>query len=266
MGGIVLDDVMLRIGHVARTTGVSRRMLRHWEDVGLLAPAAVDPVSGYRRYAPSQVGRVRAIASLRAAGFGLEAIADLLGEALSEQQLVELLEGRENELVAEIDQASTRLGDVRRRLDSLRRGHRTMGSLHIASLPGLRLAAVQTAVGDESEISEAVTDLLARLREKIVAAEHPDAEIVLTYDGTSEDVIVVTAGVEDADLPGLTDVEVAAADTGVTVRLEPPPLAVGDAWIALDARVERAGLATCGVYRQTVTGGAVILQAPVRPL
>ncbi|MGL4175985.1 MAG: MerR family transcriptional regulator, partial [Dermatophilaceae bacterium] len=82
----------LRIGQVAHATGVSRRMLRHWEDAGLLAPAAVDPVSDCRWYAPSQVGRVRAIASLRAAGFGLEAITDLLGEALSEQQLVELLE------------------------------------------------------------------------------------------------------------------------------------------------------------------------------
>lgn len=70
---------MLSIGEVAHATGVTRRMLRHWEDVGLLEPAAVDEHTGYRRYAHSQVGRVRAIAALRAVGFGLEAIKDLLG-------------------------------------------------------------------------------------------------------------------------------------------------------------------------------------------
>ena len=57
---------MLTIGDVAHRTGVSRRMLRHWEAEGLLEPAAIDPASGYRRYTPAQAGRVHAIAALRA--------------------------------------------------------------------------------------------------------------------------------------------------------------------------------------------------------
>ncbi|MGL5860784.1 MAG: MerR family transcriptional regulator, partial [Phycicoccus sp.] len=87
---------------------------------------------------------------------------------------------------------------------------------------------------------------------------------VLTYDGTAADVIVVAAGVEGAGRAGLVDIQVAAADLGVTVRLAPPPAVVADAWIALDARMQEAGFATTGVYRQTLGGGAVIVQAPVR--
>lgn len=45
-----MDVDMLSIGEVAHATGVSRRMLRHWEDIGLLAPTAVDEFTGYRRY------------------------------------------------------------------------------------------------------------------------------------------------------------------------------------------------------------------------
>lgn len=47
---------MLSIGEIAHSTGVSRRMLRHWEDEGLLTPAVTDPVTGYRRYQDSQLG------------------------------------------------------------------------------------------------------------------------------------------------------------------------------------------------------------------
>lgn len=62
---------MLSIGDLAHATGVSRRMLRHWEHERLLTPAAVDPSTGYRRYRDSQIGHVRAIAELRQLGFGL---------------------------------------------------------------------------------------------------------------------------------------------------------------------------------------------------
>lgn len=49
---------MLSIGEIAHVTGVSRRMLRHWEEVGLITPASIDEFTGYRRYSRSQVGRV----------------------------------------------------------------------------------------------------------------------------------------------------------------------------------------------------------------
>ena len=48
---------MLSIGEIAHSTGVSRRMLRHWEDEGLLTPAVTDPVTGFRRYQDSQLAR-----------------------------------------------------------------------------------------------------------------------------------------------------------------------------------------------------------------
>ena len=118
---------MLSIGELAHRTGVSRRMLRHWEEIGLLAPAEVDDRTAYRKYSVSQTGRVRAIAALRAVGFGLDAIADLLDSDLSETRLVALLRAREVDLLAQISEASTRLQEVRERLDSLEEGRRVKG-------------------------------------------------------------------------------------------------------------------------------------------
>lgn len=260
---------MLSIGEVAHRTAVSRRMLRHWEDVGLLTPVAVDEHTGYRRYAPSQVGRVRAIAALRAVGFGLGEIADLLSGQLTNQRLVELLHARERELSGEIAEASARLDEVRRRLTALQEGHRTIvQNLELGPLPALRLASLTTVVADESEIGDAIVDLLPRLRSRLAGHAVEDAEIVLTYDGTQEETIVVTAGVPltGGQVPGLDTTGLPGAERGATVRFDTSP-SVGDAWLALDAHLEGSGVQTTGVYRQVLTrDGGVVLAAPVRDL
>jgi DNA-binding transcriptional MerR regulator len=261
---------MLSIGEIAHFTGVSRRMLRHWEEAGLIVPASIDEHTGYRRYARSQIGRVRAIAALRSVGFGLEAIGDLLGPQLTQQRLVELLRIREEELVAQIEEASKRLTAVHKRLDAIKKGHRTiMNALELGALPDIRLASLQASVADESEIGNAVSQLLPRLRGSLEDLRFGNVDIVLTYDGTADDLIVVTAGAaipeEAVTASDLRTVEVAGSERGVTVGFDLPPADIGDAWISLDASLEEQDLETTGVYRQTLTPhGGVILQAPLR--
>ena len=253
-------DHMLRIGEIAQGTGVSRRMLRHWEQLGLVEPASTDPLTGYRRYAPSQVGRVRAIASLRALGFGLDTIGDLLDGDLDERRLVDLLRTRERELVAQVDEASRRLAEVRSRLATFERGrHTVMSTLELAPLPALRLWSVRAAVRDETEIPDTARRLRRELRDRL----GDDDAVVLLYDGTADDAILVTAGTP-TPLHGLTVVDVAPVDEGVAVTFDAPP-DVADAWIALDTALADRGLRATGVYRQiTAPGGTVTLQAEVR--
>src|SRR5215213_9260073 len=260
---------MLSIGEIAHFTGVSRRMLRHWEESGLIVPASTDEYTGHRRYARTQVGRVRAIAALRPLDFGLGEIRDLLGPQLTEQRLVSLLQTREGELAVRIDEDSARLREVRKRLDAIRRGHTTiMSTIELGPLPSLRLASLQATVRDESEIGDALSDLLPRLQDELDSRGLDGVEIVVTYDGTEDgNSIVVTAGaVIDAavDASGLTTIDVSGGDRGVTVRFDVPPADIGDAWISLDASLDEYGLETTGVYRQILTPkGGVILQAPL---
>lgn len=66
----------LRIGELSRRTGVSQRLLRYYEDQGLLTPAR--RASGYREYEPSDVLVVAHIRNLLAAGLSTATIADVL--------------------------------------------------------------------------------------------------------------------------------------------------------------------------------------------
>lgn len=49
----LVDDLMA-IGEFSERSGLSAKRLRTYAAEGLLAPAAVDPVSGYRYYSPGQ--------------------------------------------------------------------------------------------------------------------------------------------------------------------------------------------------------------------
>ncbi|HET6285424.1 MAG TPA: MerR family transcriptional regulator [Amycolatopsis sp.] len=66
----------MRIGELVRRTGVRERLLRYYEEQGLLHP--VRRPSGYREYSEQDVGRVRNIRTLLAAGLGTATIAGVL--------------------------------------------------------------------------------------------------------------------------------------------------------------------------------------------
>ena len=57
---------MLKIGEFSKLSRVSVRMLRHYDEVGLLAPSEVDPMTGYRYYSERQLITAGRIAALRA--------------------------------------------------------------------------------------------------------------------------------------------------------------------------------------------------------
>lgn len=68
----------MNIGDAARATGLSAKMIRYYEQIGLIAPAARS-LSGYRHYAEGDIAALTFISRCRRMGFGVEQIRDLLG-------------------------------------------------------------------------------------------------------------------------------------------------------------------------------------------
>lgn len=69
---------MLKIGDFSKLSRVSIRMLRHYDEIGLLIPEFTDPFTGYRHYGEAQLTAANRITALRDMGFGLVAIAELM--------------------------------------------------------------------------------------------------------------------------------------------------------------------------------------------
>lgn len=71
------DLGLLRIGVFSTLSRISIRMLRHYQNHGVLIPAWVDQFSGHRFYHPDQLVQARRVVLLRDAGFSIEQIAEL---------------------------------------------------------------------------------------------------------------------------------------------------------------------------------------------
>ena len=108
----------MKIGDASGASGVSQRMIRHYEKIGLM-PAAARRESGYRDYSDGDVHRLRFIANARDLGFPIEEIRALLDlwadRGRSSAEVKALAEARARELgkkAAALEQMRTVLLDL----------------------------------------------------------------------------------------------------------------------------------------------------------
>jgi DNA-binding transcriptional MerR regulator len=109
---------MFSIGEFARLGGVSVRTLRHYDEIGLLRPATVDPDTGYRGYSAARLGQISRIIALKELGLSLAQVRRLLdGVTLGELRGMLLL--RRAQFEHEVDQHTNQLLGVEARLSSI---------------------------------------------------------------------------------------------------------------------------------------------------
>lgn len=99
---IVIDlegDVMFKIGEFSKLTQVSVRMLRYYDEIGLLKPLHIDEESGYRMYGSQQIPELNKIIYLRDSGFQTSEIQMALQD---DDNMMKLLEQKHSEVVTSI--------------------------------------------------------------------------------------------------------------------------------------------------------------------
>lgn len=99
----------MNIGQAAKASGVSAKMIRHYESIGVI-PGPPRSQSGYRRYEPSDIQHLSFIRRARAAGFGLPDI----------KKLISLWQDKQRPARDVKRLASAHLADIEARIEELR--------------------------------------------------------------------------------------------------------------------------------------------------
>lgn len=93
---------MLKIGDFSKLSRISIRMLRHYDEIGILHPESVDDFTGYRYYSESQLPLAGQIQTLKSLGFGLSAIKEILYKHGDTQEMEHFLLAKRKELREEV--------------------------------------------------------------------------------------------------------------------------------------------------------------------
>jgi DNA-binding transcriptional MerR regulator len=144
---------MFSIGEFARLGGVSVRTLRHYDEIGLLRPARVDPDTGYRGYSAQQLGQLNRIMALKELGLSLTQARRLL-DGITVEELRGMLILRRAQLEHELDQYKNQMLGVEARLRSIaREGAVPADDIVAKTIPALGvvvIAGLAPAIGPEN--------------------------------------------------------------------------------------------------------------------
>ncbi|MFJ4650473.1 MerR family transcriptional regulator [Nocardia sp. NPDC088792] len=157
---------MFSIGDFARFGRVSVRMLRHYDEIGLLTPMQVDPSTGYRFYAAGQLARLNRIVALKDLGFTLQQVADLLDGRLTADQLRGMLQLRRAQLANQVAADTVRLAGVEARLRRIEsEGQMPENEIVVKTVPALVLAELTDIAPENGDA--VLGPIIGRLYERL---------------------------------------------------------------------------------------------------
>lgn len=138
---------MFQIGEFSKLGQVSPRMLRHYDQLGLLKPGQVDKWTGYRYYTIDQLAQLHRIIALKEMGLTLEQIGDLLknGENLHPDRLRGMLTLARAQIEQEILENQERLHRVEVRLQQIEEGPLPY-EIAVKPIPAQTIASIREMV------------------------------------------------------------------------------------------------------------------------
>ncbi|MGW6424485.1 DNA polymerase III subunit beta family protein [Nocardia sp. NPDC055053] len=208
------ESELLTIGAFARACGLSASALRFYADAGVLVPAVVDEITGYRYYAPDQADTAQMIRHLRAVDMPLPAVVAVLAEP-DPARAAELVDAH----LADLDR---QLRVVRAAADAAR------AAVHLGPVP----ASVPAPVSDQTLAScpAPAANTIKATNPIPISASDPTATIGPGSERGPVSAIGMDLGSGPSQVVGVASEAGSASATGtVDTDLEPP--ADGIVWM-----------------------------------
>jgi len=139
---------MFKIGEFSKLTQVSIRMLRYYDETGLLKPAEIDKFTSYRLYSTEQIPVLNKIIFLRDLGFNVSEISVALNE-WSNEYIHKLLDNKHLEIQRSIKAEQDKLAKIElAKRDIQQEKIKTHYNVSIKAIPSYQVFSLRKAVSD----------------------------------------------------------------------------------------------------------------------
>lgn len=155
---------MLKIGHFAQIGQVTVKTLHHYDRLGILKPARIDPENGYRYYSASQLNDLVSILTLKDLDLSLEQIAEILKGSLKPTDLLGILKMKQAELRALVNEKEAKLARVEARLAQIAAEEYMTQDITIKKVDSVRVLAYRAVIPEPSVIKKTFDAVSAALR------------------------------------------------------------------------------------------------------
>jgi len=110
---------MLSIGEFSHSTTLSIKTIRYYQELGILLPAKIDEGTGYRYFDQKSYDRARSIQMLKDLGFTLKEIRQILSDCRDEEELIQFIDGK-------IQEVERQIQNLKRMKDQLRKQRKAL--------------------------------------------------------------------------------------------------------------------------------------------
>lgn len=214
---------MLNIGDFARLGGVSVRMLRHYDDLGLLRPAEVDAWTGRRRYEVTQLGDLNRLVAFKDLGFTLKQVGDLLRDGVQAAEVRGMLRLHRAELAQQLQDTRHRFAQIDARLRLVESEHGMCEQeVVVKRVEPMLVAALSEVVVADATFAILVEELFVRAAKAMDAtglSRRTPVSWYLPEPSVAEDTLRVYAGyVVTGDASNLEIVEIPGCEVASVIH------------------------------------------------
>jgi DNA-binding transcriptional MerR regulator len=179
---------MLKISEFSHLAHVSERMLRHYDERGLLKPAYVDPSTSYRYYMLKQLPRLNRLLALKDLGFTLEQIAPMLDGDLPAAQIRGMLRLKQAEIQQHVQAEQARLDRIEARLKHIEcEGTPSVYDVVLKTIPEMLVATTSGVIPDDEDAGRIVLRLFDEILDRLAGLErHISRQRLLVWSNMDE--------------------------------------------------------------------------------
>jgi DNA-binding transcriptional MerR regulator len=162
---------MFRIGEFSLIAQVSGRLLRYYDEIGLLSPEYTDPQTGYRYYSAGQLPRLNRILVLKELGLGLDQIAQLLNQDTLSEEIRGMLLLRKAQIAQAMQDDLAQLRLIEARLDQIDAlGQTPVLDVVVKAIPPQRYLALREVFPDVASVRRLVIQVTTLVPPKMPAS------------------------------------------------------------------------------------------------